>query len=202
MIVTLSNQYGAGAISIGKLVAGTLGYEFVDQQLPVVVAKRMRITPEEVEATEDAGRSLGERLLSGFEVSTPELGAPNFGETFDEACLREVQNAVREYAAHGEVVLVGRGAGVILGRRHDVLRLYLHAPREWRMERIAQDLGIEHKTALAEIDRVDRARRAYLRDWYGAEFGDPAICDLAIDTSTFGVEHSAALIVAAVRERE
>ena len=40
---------------------------------------------------------------------------------------------VREYAAHGNVVIVGRGAGAILGRRPDVLRVFLYAPRDRRV---------------------------------------------------------------------
>ena len=51
MIVTISNEYGAGALAVAKRAAETLGYEFVDQQLPVVVAKRLRISPEEVADT-------------------------------------------------------------------------------------------------------------------------------------------------------
>ena len=32
--------------------------------------------------------------------------------------------------------------------------------------------GLQERLALAEIDRVDRARRAHLREWYGIDFGD------------------------------
>lgn len=200
MIVTISNEYGTRALSVAKLVAAELGYEYVDKQLPVVVAKRLRVTLEEVEAAEDSARTIGERLLSGLEVATPEV-LPNLGETLDTAMLREVQNAVREYAAHGNVVLVGRGAGAILGRRDDVLRVFMHAPRELRIRTIAEAFEQEERAASAEVDRIDKARRAYLRDWYGVDFGSPALYDLSIDTSSFGVEGSAKLIVQAVRAR-
>ena len=73
MIITISNEYGSGALAVAKRVADALGYEYVDQQLPVVVAKRLHVTPEAVEAKEDTGRSLGERLLSELERATPEL---------------------------------------------------------------------------------------------------------------------------------
>ncbi len=201
MIVTISNQYGAGAVAIGHRVATLLGYALVDRELPIVVAKRMRTTPEEVEAVEDVGRSLGERLLSSLEMSTPEVNATHFAESFDEEYLREVQEAVREYAARGDTVVVGRAAALILGRRPDVLRVFMHAPRDWRIENVARDLALERATAQAEVDRIDRARKAHLRDWYDAEFGNPKHYDLSIDTAAFGVEGSAALIVAAVAAR-
>ena len=201
VIITVSHQYGAGAIAVATRAAELLGYELVDRQLPVVVAKRLSITPEEIEAVEDSGRSLGERLLSSLEMSTPEVTAQNFGETFDEAYVREVQNAVREYAAHGNVIIIGRASALVLGRRPDVLRTFMHAPREWRIEHIANSWNVSEKAAAQEIDRMDRARRAHLRDWYGAELGNPETHDLAIDTSSFSVEGSAQIIVAAVRAR-
>jgi cytidylate kinase len=199
VIVTISNQYGCGAIAIAERAARELGYQFVDRQLPVVVAKRMRISREEAKAADETGRSLGARLLSGLELSTPEVSVTTFGDTFDEEYIREVQRAVRDYAGRGNVVIVGRAAGVILGRRPDVLRVFMHAPRDWRIEHIETELSLNTRSATTEVDRIDKARHAHLRDWYGVTFGDPDLNDLAIDTSTFGVEGSAGLIVDAVR---
>lgn len=201
MVVTISNEYGSGALAIAKRVADELAYDFVDRQLPVVVAKRLSISPEDVEASEDTGRTLGERLITSLELATPELAGSPTVEPFDEELLRSVQEAVREYAAHGNVVIVGRGAATILGPRPDVLRVFMHAPRAWRIEHVAGTLHVDAKVAQAEVDRVDRARAAYLRDWYGATFGDPHNYDLCIDTSRFYDARCAALIVAAVRAR-
>ena len=72
---------------------------------------------------------------------------------------------------------------------------------EWRIERVVTETGLDRKAAAAEIDRIDRARNAHLRDWYNVDIGSPAIVDLAIDTATFGNEGAAALIVAAVHAR-
>ncbi|HET9030427.1 MAG TPA: cytidylate kinase-like family protein [Candidatus Aquilonibacter sp.] len=201
MIVTISNQYGSGAVAIAARAAAALDYTLVDRQLPIVVAKRLGISRETAREAEDTGRSLGARLLSSLEMATPEVAPVNFAQSFDETMLREVQRAVRDYAARGNAVIVGRAAGIILGRRDDVIRIYMHAPREWRIERIVTEFGLQPKDAAAEIDRVDRARRAYLRDWYRVDFGSPEVADLAIDTSSFGEEASASLIVAAVHAR-
>lgn len=201
MIVTISNKYGSGAVDIAARASAQLGYTVVDRQLPVVVAKRMHISRNVAVEAEESGRSLGSRLLSSLELATPEVVAENFGETFDASLLREVQRAVRDYAARGNCIIIGRGASVILGRRPDVLRVYMFAPREWRIERVAQNLDLDEKTAAAEVDRIDRARRAHLRDWYKVDIGSSSIVDLAFDTSTFGEEASANLIVAAVNAR-
>ena len=125
-----------------------LAYELIDSQLPVVVAKRMQISPVQAQAVDETGRSLGARLLSSLELATPEVAVSGFGETFDEEYVREVQEAVREFAAHGNVVILGRGAGAILGRRPDVLRVFMYAPRDWRVERVhPPTYGLEQKAA-------------------------------------------------------
>ena len=201
MIVTISNEYGCGALAIAQRAARQLGYEYVDRQLPVVVAKRLHVSPVEVEASEDTGRSLGERWITSLERATPELAQASVAEDFDEEMLHAVQAAVREYALHGNVVLVGRGAGLILGRRPDVVRAFMYAPREWRIAHIMESLHADSKTAEAEVDRVDRARAAYLQDWYGVTFGDPHLHDLCIDTSRTSEAQSAELVVTAVRLR-
>jgi len=202
VIVTISNEYGCGALAIAQRVAGELGYEYVDRQLPVVVAKRLSVSPEAVEASEDTGRSLGERWITSLERATPELAQGSMAEDFDEEMLRGVQDAVREYASHGNVLIVGRGASAILGAHPDVVRVFMYAPRAWRIGHIEQSMGVDAKTAEAEVDRVDRSRAAYLRDWYGATFGDPHGYDLCIDTSRLSETRAAGIVVTAVRARE
>jgi cytidylate kinase len=202
MVVTVSNEYGAGALAIAKRAADELGYEYVDRQLPVVVAKRLSISPEEVEANEDTGRTLGERWLTSLERSTPELAESSTTEPFDEELLKAIQDAVREYASRGDVVIVGRGAGIILGPSPGVLRVFIYAPREWRIAHVMNTFGTDRKTTEAEVDRIDRMRATYLSDWYDAKFGDPSNYDLCIDTSRFEPEHCAGLIVYAVRPRD
>lgn len=199
MVLTISNEYGSGALEIARRVADALGYEYVDQQLPVVVAKRLRVAPEAVEANEDAERTLGERFLSSLERATPELAVASAAEAFDEELLRAVQDAVREYASHGNVVIVGRGASAILGARSDVLRVFVHAPRQWRVERIAETTHTRREAAEAELDRIDRARSAHMREWYGQTFGDPRNYDLCIDASRLDAARATAILVVAVR---
>ena len=199
MVVTVSNEYGSGALAVARRAADELGYEYIDQQLPVVVAKRLSISPEDVEANEDTGRSLGERLLTSLERATPELAVPSSAAPFDEELLKAVQDAVREYAARDNVLIIGRGAGSILGAGPGVLRVFIYAPREWRITHIMKAFAADRKTSEAEVERIDRMRAAHLHDYYGATFGDLGNYDLCIDASRFDEVQSAALIVIAAR---
>ncbi|MBV8581568.1 MAG: cytidylate kinase family protein, partial [Candidatus Eremiobacteraeota bacterium] len=88
MVVTVSNQYGTGAVAIAQRVAAELGYGFVDRELPVVVAKRLNVPVDVVEENEDSGRSIGERLLTSLEMATPELApSTTIAQPFDETLV-------------------------------------------------------------------------------------------------------------------
>ena len=81
------------------------------------------------------------------------------------------------------------------------LRVFMHAPREWRVAHVMESTHERRDLAEGEIDRVDRARVAYVRQWYGLTFGDARNYDLCIDTSRLDAAQSAASIVAAVQAR-
>ncbi|MFN2528954.1 MAG: AAA family ATPase [Candidatus Baltobacteraceae bacterium] len=202
MIVTISNEYGSGAHAIAQAAATALGYRFIDKELPVVVAKRLSTSPQAVDAAEDTSRNLSERLISGLEAGTPELAlaAADGPTSFDRDVFRAVQEAVREFAALGRVFLFGRGANAVLGRRDDVLRVFMHAPREWRIAHIVAGLGVDEQAAQSEVERIDKARRAYLREYYDVDWGDPRFYDLSIDIARFGPERATKLIVGAVNQ--
>jgi cytidylate kinase len=77
----------------------------------------------------------------------------------------------------------------------------MHAPREWRVAHVVETTHVRRDVAEAEIERVDRARIAHIRQWYGLAFGDPQNYDLCIDTARLSAAQSAASIVAAVQAR-
>ncbi|MFN2448802.1 MAG: AAA family ATPase [Candidatus Baltobacteraceae bacterium] len=200
MIITISNLYGCGAIAVAHAAAGQLGYEYVDEQLPVIVAKRLQTSPQAVESAEDAVDSVGDRMLRALESGTPEIAAAP-GATFDEEYLREVREAVRDYAARGDAVLIGRGGGAILGRGPGILRVFMHAPRDWRIGHIVEALGVSQNAAIAEIDRIDRARAKHIETNYGLKWTDARNYDLCIDVAALGTEGATQAIVAAARAR-
>jgi cytidylate kinase len=201
VVITISNRYGSGAVAVAKRVAERLGYEYVDQQLPVAVAKRLKTSPQAVESAEVTARSMSERMLRALEFATPELRGAQDAETFDEACLREIQEAVREYAARDNAVILGRGANAILGRGRHMLRVFLYAPRDWRIDQIMEAHGVDQRTAAAEVDRVDRERADYMWQYYRVKWGEPENYDLGIDVAAAGHEAAAELIVRAVELR-
>lgn len=199
MIVTISRAYGAGALAVARALADRLGYRLVDEQLPVVAASRLGTSAEVVETVAERPRGFGERVLEQLGGGVPETAQPPANDPVPAETREAIEDAVREEAAEGDAVIVGRMGSAILAGRADLLRVFVHAPLAWRVAHVVESLHVSEAAARAEIARIDEARRTYAREGYRAQWGDPRNYDLVVDTSRFGVDGSASVIACAVR---
>jgi len=205
VIVTISREYGAAGLAVSDGVAQALGYALLTDDLPTAVAARLGTSPQEVAARAGAEPPLAERVLGGLEAGTPEaVGSPPASvlDPFDADVRREIERSVRERAAAGNVVILGRMGSVLLAGSACLLRVFLTAPKAWRIERLCESFGFTPARAKAEIDRVDARRRNYARERFGIVWGSPDGYDLIVDTSRFGIDGAVDLIVAAVRRAQ
>src|SRR3954453_10540882 len=108
-IVTVSAAYGAGGAIVGPQLAERLGVQFLDRAIPSEVATRLAI-PEAVSAARD--EAIG-GLLSRVALRLAPIGLAFGAETApdvvdDDAYRRTTETIIREHAASGEAVVLGR----------------------------------------------------------------------------------------------
>jgi cytidylate kinase len=201
MVVTISREYGAAGHAVSRALAPKIGYRLVDDELPRAVATRLGTSPDVVESVENRPPGFGERVLARLSAALPELAQPSEMPVEDMSAgyRREIERLVHEAAHDGDVIIVGRIANAILGARPDVVRVFLYAPKAWRIERVRRSLDSSDSHARSEIERIDEARRAYAQEQYRITLGDVAHYDLLLDTARYGVEGTADIIAAAVR---
>ena len=199
MIVTISRAYGAAASAVSRRVADALRYRLVDDELPVVAAAWLGTSADVVQTLSERPVGFGERVLQQLGGGVPEAAQPPAVDPVSAQTRAAIEGAVREEATAGDAVIVGRMASAVLGRRPDVLRVFVHAPLDWRVAHVVESLGVNEQAARAEIARIDEARRAYAREGYQVAWGDPRAYDLVVDTSRFAIDGAAAVIVAAAR---
>ena len=205
MIVTISREYGAAGLAVADGCAHALGYELFFDDLAKTVAGRLGTSADAVAAIASSHQTLPERLLAGLETGTAEVvssSVPLLPTDYEESVRREIERTIHERAAGGNVVILGRNAGSVLGRRPDAVRVFLTAERSWRAARLIDSFGQSRDSALADMDRIDAARKRIAKDRYGIRMGDAHHYDLTIDVSRFGIEASVGLVVAAVRAAE
>src|SRR3954452_6340125 len=114
-IVTISAAYGAGGAIVGPQLAERLGVQFLDRAIPSEVAARLAI-PEAVSAARDeAIGSLLSRVALRLAPIGLAFGAEAAPDAVDEeAYRRTTEDLIREHAASGDLVVLGRAAALVL----------------------------------------------------------------------------------------
>ena len=108
---------------------------------------------------------------------------------------------IAEAAAHGRVVLVGRGAQALLAQRPEALHVYVVASKPWRIRVAVERLGVDPANAEKVVDDTDRRRDQYVRTYYGRHRHDVVNYDIVVNTEKLGTDGAAALVVAEARRR-
>jgi len=202
-LVALSAAYGAAGSRVGPELARRLGVPFVDRGIPLAVAERLHVPVDEAVAHEDdtARPSLLERLIAGFaggdNATVPVAPAP--GSVTAEDFNRASEAVIRELAATGAGVILGRGAVAVLRDDERVLRARLTGPAPRRVRQAMSLGGAGEATARATLRRLDQAQAEYLRRFYGVGIDDPALYHLVLDATAFDVDALVEILVRGVR---
>jgi cytidylate kinase len=199
-VVTISASAGAGGSVIGPRVAEELGLPFVDRAIPAAVASELAVPIDDALAREESSTRLLDRLLARLATSAQIVAGvavpPEALEGDDRAYLAATEEALRDHAARG-AVLLGRAAAVVLRDVSGALHVRLDGPRERRLADAMRRQNLDREAAEAHLRRADHARETYVRHWYGVEPGDPSLYHLVIDTTELGLDAAVDLIVVA-----
>ena len=87
----------------------------------------------------------------------------------------------------GPCVIVGRCSGWILREREDVLRVFIHADREFRKKRAMQEYAIEERKVENVLKRFDRRRSNFYSANTCMRWDDNRGYDLVLDSSSLGI---------------
>ena len=207
-VVTISRQFGAGGSSVAAIVAEELHADIVDKKLVDEVAARLQLKPAEVEAESEHPRRLFDRVIRSFSSLEPGIGAawtPPYPDDpfFDPRVeiIRLTEQTIKEAAASGNVVIVGRAASFVLRDRPEVFRVFLRAPEATRLKTLEERFGLDEATARRRMHETDANRAAYTKQLYGRDWTDPDEYDLIVNTGRIDYATAAHIILHGVEGR-
>jgi CMP/dCMP kinase len=183
-VITVSREYGAGGGEVAQRLAQLLGWELLDRELLHRAAAVEHVPDADLERLDEKAVGLADR----FRLHPPH-----------QKYLHGLTEAVRQAAARGNVVLVGRGARQLLGEHPGAFHLRLVAPREWRARRMVLREGWSYEQALARCLEVDRTRDRFTRYFFGASASQPEQYDLVANTCPVPLPDVAECVAALVR---
>jgi cytidylate kinase len=195
LIITIARQYGSGGREIGEKVSEMLGIPLYDKLLITEAAAKGDLNEEVLKKSDE---SAANSLLYTLAIGSNPLGAAmSFGYKMplsDKLFILQ-SDVIREYAAKGSGVFIGRCADYVLREKENILRLFIYGDLEHRQQRVAQrHPELRGAQIMDTINKTDKRRSTYYNFYTGNKWGKYDNYDLAINSSTLGIEGTAELI--------
>ena len=183
-----------GGRYIAEDVANALGIKLYDKELITMAAKHSGLSEEAVAASEK--RHTHSLLYSLYTMGNElPLG--------DQVFILQ-SRIIKQLAEEGPCVILGRCGDYVLRERPDVLRVFVYAPKEWRLE-LRQDQppgqGQGRQGHQGGVEKTDRNRSAYYNYYTQNRWGDAHNYDLAINAA-LGRETCVKMILDAAAAKE
>ena len=181
-VITIARSYGSGGRKMGRLLAKELGYEYYDREI-------LRIASDESGISEELFRQADEKqhiplFRIAREVYTGEVIPPDSDDFIsNENLFRYQAKIIRDLAKEESCVIIGRCADYILRNRPHCMRIFLHAPAEYRVKRIMRTENLSHDAALTKAIQMNRKRSDNYHYYTHQPWGLSRNYHLTLDTS-------------------
>jgi cytidylate kinase len=200
-VVCISSEDGAGAAEAAGLVASSLGFRLINEEIVTRAAVEAGVD-QEVVADLERRKSALTKLLEGIGPASMASGGlamlpddAGYGRPPGNDLRRLIRSVIEETATAGNVVIVAHAASLTLATRSDVLRVFVTASTKTRQARLAASMQIDAKEAARVIKKSDAGRADYIKRFYGIGAEQPTHYDLVINTDKLTPDDAGRLIV-------
>ena len=201
IIITIARQYGSGGREIGELVAERLGIPLYDKELITEAATRGSLDESVSKlADESAANSLLYTLAMGSNVlgTTMHFG---YKMPLNDKLFILQSEVIKEYAKNHSCVIIGRCADYVLRDEENLFRIFVYGDLDHRQERLAKrHPELKPGQLIDVINKTDKRRSSYYNFYTGNKWGKYDNYDIAINSSTLGIEGAADLITACIKK--
>jgi CMP/dCMP kinase len=185
-IITIARQMGSLGSESAANVAQRLDYTLVDQAKLQRAAEDYGMLKSELEEVHERRPTLVTRYLT----------------MRHRAYLDMMQTIIYQYARADDVVILARGATVLLSDVPSALHVNVFAPYERRVEVVMAREGITRPIAEQIVRENDQDRAGYMRYLFDQDWMDPLLYDVMINTHVTTREQACDLIVQAAHAKE
>lgn len=186
-VIAISREFGSAGRTVGKLTAEMLGIPCYDQDLIQKIAEESGFCKEVIEEK-------GEYATHGNWFSGAWGTRDYYGHSIQDDIWFAQRKVILELAEKGPCVIVGRCADYILQNTADCIKVFIHADTKTRAERIVKQYGESDQAPERRLRDKDKRRAAYYQLYTDKKWGDVKNYDIALSTSSIGIEKCAEII--------
>lgn len=191
-IITISRTLGSRGDEIASRLAELTGFHLMDKEILDAIASDFGTQTRMIELLDENTRSELESWFDGIIR----------GRIIDSSdYLKALAKTVGSIMRHGEAILIGRGANIIVGPQRG-FHIRVVAPIESRVKKIAAEKNISAEEARKMIDEVESTKTKFIRKSFDRNIDDPSIYDLVINSDSLDLEDAAELALLAYGRKE
>lgn len=186
-VITITRQFGSLGRLIGQEVAKRLGFEYYDRD--IIEGAAEKLGKHVYELAEYDGHTYTDYGRMGFPLG--------LGTKRKQRELFEIEKElIEEFARSKDCVIVGRGADCILTEAGapQLYRVFIYAPYNDRLSFCLSRLGLTAEAAEVYMEKVDRARESFYREFTNETFSSMRYRDLLINSAAMSLEQNASMI--------
>ncbi len=203
-VIVIGRQFGSGGHEIGVKLAEKLGIPLYDKEILAHIAEEQGLTPDRLDTMDERLRT-GHMLNVGIQAqkylsfNPAMMFETDVSSMISRDQIFEWQSLkIRELAAKGSCIIIGRCADYILRDDPDLISVFISAPlilREARIARLYPDHPREnYETHLQFLQKTDKARASYYSFHTDRDWGSIDNYHLCIDSSKLGIDGTVELL--------
>lgn len=192
IIVTICREFCSGGKEVSEKLAKKLHCEFYDKKLISLAAKESGFTEN---LFEDADEKANNSFLYSIAIGSPSTTGLFFqnNDFLTNDKLFSIQSEVIKKIADEQktAVILGRCSDYILRNQKNLLRVYLRADKDFKLQRLLnekKDIDLKHAEIL--LHKTDKKRANYYSYYTGKEWDSVSNYDLVLSTSKLGIDNT------------
>ena len=194
-VITVGRQYGSGGAEMAKRLGERLGLHVYDKEILKMTSEESGIRESYFHlADEKAGNKLLYRIIHSL---IPENGTPSLGSDLisSDNLFRFQSSVIRKLAQEESCIIIGRCADYVLDGTETLVRLFVYAEIEERINKVREKGYFPEEDILKNIKRIDRERRDYYRYYTGKSWENLENYDLMINTTKLSYDDMVECVV-------
>jgi len=196
-VITISRQFGAGGITLGKMVANKFGYTFADTEIIKMVAEMANVSTHFVNTVEKEAGGKFSKFISKT-VSKPLVGRilkDERGYIDEEIYLDYLVLIIAQMGDDGDVVILGRGSQYILNDHPDAYHILLIDTFENRVRFMQKNYDLSQGRASQSVKTEDKRRLNLYKKLGKTDYDNPDLYHLVLNMSRVSLDKALELIV-------
>ena len=193
-VINIARQYGSGGREVGQKLAELTGYKFYDKDLITMAAQKSGLNQAVLDAADEkAANSLLYTLAMGS--SAYHHGVNNLHVPLNDKLFTVQSEIIQELAKEDQgAIIVGRCADYVLADHKNLLRVFISADFDKRVQNIMELHSLTESQAKDLIIKTDKRRSNYYNYYTGGKWARLENYDLVISTDKTGIDGAAKLI--------